>query len=496
MTMLAAMLLPPRAHGADWLFVPSLRWGERYSDNINLAPAPQAQNELVSEIAPGIGIAASSRRLNLRLDYTLEKRVYRRLPGTLTRNMLGKADAILLDDWFYADAHASLSRQNVSPFGAQLADPASTGGNTSVVKTSGVAPSIRHRFPGLVSIDAQYDVERVSTNNDVYGTRSANAVLRLSGVRGAGNWSWDAYTSRRREDDPALPAVHLESSAATLRYAVTPRLAVALSTGYDSNDYPAIAGAPQGHSWNSALSWDPSARTSMMISAGHRFYGRSYGLDLNHRARRSVWRLWYGEEITSTRLPYATLSQNDAESTLDQLWRVAIPDPAARRQQIEQFLRGAQSLGPGLGGANYFSHAYYLQKLLNASLALGGAHSTLLFRLSGNVRTAQTPTTLDNAIVGPGPANLLDKTRERDADLLWDWQLSPRSGVNLAATDSRIESVYAGRTDTNVVLKAGMRRQFQRKVSGTVELRRVRHGSSAGGAYRENALGATLDLQM
>ncbi|MES2298312.1 MAG: TIGR03016 family PEP-CTERM system-associated outer membrane protein [Pseudomonadota bacterium] len=498
LAILAAAALPARSASADWSVAPTLRWRESYSDNINLAPPASAQGELVSELAPALSITGKARGLTLKFDYTLERRSYRHAPASTTHNALGSLDAVLLDDWLYAQARTSVSRQNLSPFGPQAIDPASTGANTSTVKTNSVTPALRHRFAGVALLDASYDYESVKTGGAAFDVTSEDARVQLASDRPRGAWGWDAFYSRKRQNDPLLPPVHLNSAAATLRLALASHLGGALTSGYDSNDYRAIAGPAQGRYWSAALRWAPDARTSIAASRGHRFYGSSYGLDAARRTRRSAWRLAYGEDITSTRAPFAVLSPADASATLNALWADSIPDPLARQRQIDQFLGAGEVLAPLPGSAtvNYFSHSYYLQKLWTASVATGSAHSTLLLSLSQNSRTVQSATPLDSELLPPGQANLLDKTRQRGVDLVWDWQCGAQTTIKLAAARARIDSELFPRSDSNTVVRADISRRLGHRLEGAIELRRVRHDSNAGGAYREAAVSATLNLKL
>lgn len=495
LTVLAASLaLAPRAGAADWSVVPTLRTRLSYSDNVHLMPGAMARGEFIGELAPGIAISTASRRLKLNAAYTLQAIAYSEDADSLTHGLLAGANAILVEDWLFASARASISRLAVSPFGPQIVDPSQRTGNDSTVRVASISPVLRHRFPGTATAEARFAYESVSSGNDLLSARSGTAAFRIDSDATHG-WGWNAQYERRRLDDAALAPVNLTSSSGSLRYVLSPRLMVSARGGYEDNDYRSVAGPAQGSFWSIGADWRPSPRSAFSASVGRRYFGDTYGLELSHRARRSVWRLSYSEDITSTHAQFLALSPVDTASVLHQLWSASVPDPRLRQQMVDLFLSVSQALGPR-GSVNYFSHGYYLQKMLLGSLALGGSHNTLMFNLSADSRTAQTANIIDSALLPPGETTLFEHTRQRGANVVWNWQLNARSSVNATLARNRVTSVTNGRTDTNTILRVGLKRQFQRKLSGALELRRVQHGSTSGGAYHENAVSASLNLQL
>lgn len=488
----ASLALASRAGAVDWNVVPSVTGRLSYSDNMHLRPAETASGETIAAFAPGIAVSAVSHRFKLNAAYTLQAIGYSGGDEKLTHNLVAGANAILVEDWLFAGARASISRLAISPFGPQIVDPAQRTGNDSTVKTVSFSPTLRHRFPGVCTAEMRFSHENVSSGNDLLSTRSDSAALKLGSDTTHG-WGWDTQYERRRLDDAGLVPVHLTTTSGSVRYALSPRLMLSARAGYEDNDYRSIAGPAQGSFWSTGVYWNPSPRTSLNASFGRRYFGNTYGLDLSHRAHRSVWRLSYSENITSTHGQFLALGPADTAAVLHQLWATSVPDARLRQQQIDRFLGRVAALGRG--GMNYFSHRYYLQKMLVASLAVGGSRSTFVVNLSGDSRTAQTSSIVDSTLLGAAEATLFDRTRQRGADALWNMRLNSRVNLNAALSRNRVTSLSTGRTDTNTILRLGLTRQFQRKLSGALELRRVQHGSSSGGAYRENAITASVNLQ-
>lgn len=492
--LLAALACAP-AQAADWTIVPSLRLRESYSDNIALQPEAAAHGELVSEIMPGIAISGHGERLDASLGYALQ-RVRRSTQGDSTfHNLNANASVELVEDWLYVQARSSIGRRNISAFGPQLVDPAQAGANASTVRVYSVSPELRHRLRGIARLTLRYAREVVSSDNSLVDVSTEAASVALAGDDSARGWGWNARYKSSTISDGALAPVHLRSASGTLRHGFTPRVLVFATTGYEDNDYRAVGGPAQGHFWSAGASWFPSARSSLTASVGKRFYGDTYALDASHRSRTTAWKLTYSEDITSTHSQFLALGAADTSTLLHQLWSNSIPDRARRQQAVDAFLQVARLLGPGLGDVNYLSHRYFIDKQLRASAAAYGARSSLLVNAAHSRRTAQTSSAVDSVLLPAHELSLEDRTRQRGADAVWSWRASPRTSINLAAACSQIRSLATGRTDRNTIVRAGMSRQFQPRLAGAADLRRVRHDSTAGGNYRENAVSASLSIQ-
>lgn len=487
--------LAPRAGAADWSVVPTVRLRESYSDNIALAPPQQARDDFVTEVAPGILIAGHGARLNLNLAYTLQQLMYAHQPDATNHQLAAAADAALLEDWLYADTRSSISRSSVSAFGAQAVDDSARNANLSTVRVNSLSPYLRHHFHGLATAELRYTRETVRSDNELLSAQREQALLTLSGDNGGRGANWDLRHERKNVDDARLAPVHTSSTALSLRVPASSQLNLLTTIGYEDQGYAlADATQPSGRFWSAGAGWTPSGSGSLVASVGQRFFGRTYAVNASHHGRHSNWLLGYNEDITSTPGQFLTLSNSDSAALLDQLLSATIPDPLQRQQRVDAFLRAARLLGPNAGAINYFSHRYFLQKQLSLSTARVGAKSTLVLGLSATRRTAQSA----NPVALPQLDAALDSdTRQLGANAGWDWRLSARTRATLGASYASVKSVDTGRRDNNLVLSAGLSRALTTKVTGSLDLRRVQHGSTqAGAGYREHAIGATLTFQL
>jgi len=74
---LPALLAGP-AWAAKWEIVPTLSVGETYTDNVSLTPDAVRQGAWVTQVSPGIAIAATGARLRFNAAYAPEVIYYAR----------------------------------------------------------------------------------------------------------------------------------------------------------------------------------------------------------------------------------------------------------------------------------------------------------------------------------------------------------------------------------------------------------------------------------
>lgn len=490
LAVLLVLVLPDGARAADWHVLPSLRLRESYSDNVNLAPGKQARGQFSSEAAPGIVLTGGSQRLDLRLDYSLQKIVYSHDADRLNQQLDASAHAELARDWLYFDLREGISQQNVSAFGPQFNDTVLRNPNSSTVRTRSVSPYLRHLIRGLASVELRYAAESMRGAGQLE-VRSDASSLDLAGDNVGQMWGWGLHLDRKHIADAALAPVTMDDAALTLTDTLNSRFALVTTAGYEKNDYQTNRGEPQGRYWSVGGRWTPSPRTSVSASRGRRYFGKTYRLDAEYRLRQTYWTLSYDENVTTTQAQFLSLPPSGLSDFLNQLWTSRIPDPLLRAQTVKFFLQLSQLFGTQ-GNVNYFSHRYYLQKEWKLASVYTGPKSTLSLGLASTGRTAQTNAAIDSLLLGPDQLALEDRTRQNSAQLGWSWRMSTRNNVNLGASHGSVESLSTGRRDNNLALTVGFSRQLQAKVSASVDFRHLRHTSNGGGAYRENGASATL----
>jgi uncharacterized protein (PEP-CTERM system associated) len=217
-----------------------------------------------------------------------------------------------------------------------------------------------------------------------------------------------------------------------------------------------------------------------------------------HRSRSTVWNLSYNDAVTTTREQFLLPATVDTAALLNGLFAANYPDPVARQQAVDAYIKAAGLPSSLANNVNYFSNRFILQKQFQASAAFNTSRTTTVFSVTDTTRNALSVQQTDSALLGTSNVSLNDNTKQAGASILSNYQISPRSGVNLSATYTHSESLTTGLVDTNKALRLAMTRQFQSKLKASIELRRVEGTASlqAGRNYRENAITATLSMQL
>lgn len=492
----AMMLLSSPSIAIDWKISPSLDLKETYSDNIALAPAGSEKSDFVTQINPGISLSGTGPRLKANARYGMQNLIYaERSRSNATRHMLNAdANAELLDDFFFIDAKASISQQNVSAFGAQTNDNINTTDNLTETRTYSISPYLRQRFGSTASSELRYTHDSVDASaGGLLASQSDRIQLNLNSGTAFKTLGWGLNYSNQQLDYSNARTIDMETFSGTLRYLLSTRLSLNATGGYEKNNYLSTGVKPEGSFWSAGFSWAPAERTSITASAGRKFFGPTYALTANHRTRLTAWSLGYSEDITTTRSQFLVPATIDTSDFLNQLWTASIPDPVERQQIVDAFIRDT-GLPASLSNAiNFLTNRVFLQKRLQASVAINGAKNTLVLSTYNMLREAQTSQEIDSNLLGTDFLSLNDNTRQVGGNALWNWRMTPRTSANMSAGYARTTSLTTGRQDNIKTFRVGLARKFQPKLNGAVDFRHSQRDSNlSGNDYRENAITASL----
>lgn len=495
----AMLLLSSPSVAAEWKITPSLDLKETYSDNIRLAPPGNEKSDFVTQLNPGITLTGTGPRLKVNARYGMQNLVYaeENNRNTTWHQLNALANAELLDDLLFLDGKASISQQNISSFGPQTTDNVNITGNIAETRTYSISPYLRHRFDGIASSELRYTHDSVDTSTGGLLASQADRVLfSLDSGTAFKTLGWGLHYNNQKIDYSNARTIEMETSSGNLRYLISPKFSLTATGGYEKNNYLSIRGKPEGSFWSAGFSWAPAERTSITASAGRRFFGPTYSLTANHRTRRTAWSLGYSEDITTTRSQFLVPVTIDTANFLNQLWTASIPDPVMRQQIVDAFIRDTGIPTSLSEPVNYFTNRFFLQKRLQASVALNGTKNTLVFSMFDMLREAQTSQEMDSTLLGTNDLALNDKTRQVGGNALWNWRISPRTSANMSAGYTRISSPATGRKDDTKTIRLGLTRKFQPKLNGSVDFRHIQRDSNqSGGDYRENAITASLHMR-
>lgn len=487
------------AAAADWKLVPTIGVTETYTDNVRLAKEGTEQSAFVTQFSPSLTVMATGQRLKLQANYVLQNSYYSGSTSeTKTNHLLSaNAQAALIQDLFFLDGNANISQQNLSPFGQVSENNFNLSNNRVEVKTYSISPFIRRNFDNEFTSELRYGHDSVSTGS-LLSSNSRSDSLRFSLNSGIAfkTINWGVNYSHQNTYFDQQRSLTTETATVNAGYQVTPLFRLTSTAGHESNSYVSLGDKPPGGFWTLGFVWNPTQRTNVIVSAGQRFYGKTQGLTLNHRARMSVFSLGYSEDVTTTRGQFLVPATNNTSGFLNQLWQTTIPDATTRQQTIDNFIRDSGLPSALAQPINTFSNQVFLQKSLQGSIALNGAQNTVVVSVFNTLRE---PLSISpGAVITPGQ---LDKNRQIGINALWNWRLSSRTNANLSL--GYVEAKVVNPKDRTITedknisktFRASISRQLQPKLKATLEARHLQGSSNLlFGNYTENAITLYLFL--
>ncbi|MGC2456557.1 MAG: TIGR03016 family PEP-CTERM system-associated outer membrane protein [Gallionellaceae bacterium] len=485
-----------QAGNRKWTFTPSLGLEETYTDNVFLAPQGSEKSAWVTQINPGLSLSGAGPNLKANATYQLQNLFYSGIDrGKTTYQQLNaNANAKLINDFLFVDGMADINQQNISPLGTLAIDNTNITNNRTNIRTYSISPYLKHRFSDNASGELRYTHDEVDTDAGslaMANSQADNILLNLNSDTAADALGWGINYNKQHmnyKGSNQTSAADSEMFSGTLRRLVTPYLTLNATGGYEKYNYLSGAQQLQGASLTAGFSWAPSARTDIEASAGHRFFGPTYSLKASHRAHRTAWNVDYSEDITTPQSQFLTPATIDTSTFLDNLWASSIPDPALRQQTVNDFI-GSNGLPDSLGQPiNYLNNQLFLQKLLQAAVAITGTTNTLLFSIFDMSRTALASETSGSTVLGTNDLGSNANLREIGGNALWNWRLSSRTNANISANASG-----TGGGNYLESLNASISRQLQPNLSGSITLRRTeQHADQIGIGYHESAITALL----
>ena len=494
----------PQTGEGGWRIRPRMSVLETYTDNVTFARDDLKKGDFITQINPGLAITGVGRRFNFTGEYMMNNLIYADQSSfTRTRHQLNaNATAELIENLLFVDGRALMTQQNITLFGPQAIDNVNVTGNRADVRNFSVSPYIRHRFQDFATTELRYT--RNVTSSSANALRNSQADAFQAGLTSgtaftAFNWGLN-YSNQTVHFDGTNRTVELERSIASVGYRVTPQFGVTATGGYERNSFISIRGNPSSPTWTVGFSWMPSERTSIVASAGQRFFGPTYSLLASHRTRLTMWDASYTQNITTfNQQAGGAGSSAILGGSLNQL--LAAQNPSLSPEFIQQnsnALTGLGLTGSFFSPTNFLTNQVFLQKTLQASVAINGIRNTAVFRVFDMTRQAYTQDLADIAIVGAENLALLNHTRQSGINALWSYRISEQTRANLNLGITRFSFLSTTRVDDLKMISLSLTRQLPQVRPNLSTMLQIRHNqrdsNQPGGEYRENAIIASLNM--
>lgn len=471
---------------------PSLKLAETYTDNVFLSPEGSRRSDWITQVTPGISVTANTPRLRLDAFYAPEI-VYHaqteRQDKVFHRgNAVGTLE--LADELLFLEAGARVDQYDISLQGPLTTSNVNITGNRATAATGYVSPYLRRDIGSAARAEARFTYSAWESDEDqpTLPDNTARRVdLRLTNGPAYRLLTWDvAYGAEAIKYDTQQETTS-EVLTANARRSITSTVGLLLQAGYERYD-TGLPEAIEEPRYSAGLDWTPTPRTRLAATAGQRLGDETYSFEFRHRTRLTSWNVTYAEDVTTSREQFFVPATQSTGGALDQMFRAQFPDPVARQKAVQEFI-ARMGLPPNLGApVNFFSDQLFLQKRWLASVGLHGVRNTLVATGFWELREL-----LGGTAPSVGDFAASESIRTSGGSLAWALRLTARSTWNLQAGYTRSQFLDSGQVDDFVYLQAGLTRQFQRRVSGSLYYRLQDKDSTQSGAeYRENAGIASL----
>ena len=353
-----AVGLASSAQALDWRFEPSVGGSATFTDNVNQSPDDE-ESALILTVTPGFTLQShGSRQVEATLSYYLTgvTRFGGNDDNDLNHNLNATGYAELVEDFLFIDASARVSQELISLLGSP-ADATVNSSNRATVGSYSISPYIQKRFGTFADAEARYTL-----SGDFVGDNAASDLVsnefRASLTSGSRfndlNWGLDySYRDVVDEDststqgttyvwlcgltsliqtaspiapEPGCTLVDVQAGLGpdlggdtsyvyervnlSLGYALTRKFRLIGNVGHEWITYDNDAAATNNRDdplWNAGFAWSPSRRTTLEATFGQRFFGDTYSLSANYRARTSTWNASYVEDVND--ISQATLTE-------------------------------------------------------------------------------------------------------------------------------------------------------------------------------------------
>lgn len=487
LALVAALLLSLTAAGAAQAqtvrIQPTLDTRLTWTDNVDTEE--NGQQDWIAEISPGLSISRESGRfsggLNMRLRNTVHAEQTEDNTTFLALNGRGTIEAI--EDAFFVDLGASVSRDNRSAFRGRFDGDALDTDKNNETRLFSVGPRFGFRFGESGQGNIGYQQRWLTGGSNTLGDRETGTwrvglsdpvALRLFG------WGLDYTRTDTSYDEDAARDVTEEVGRATLFINIDPQFRLRAIGGYESNDYASISGE-NGAIWGAGFDWYPTDRTAISATGEDRIFGNGYNVSLQHRMARSVWSFSARRDISSSLDDLGETYLFTPQNVADIFALIEADDQA-----------GLQAYLDGLTPTTVRTNRYFVSKSISGAFTLVGVRNSVTLSLSQADRS-QLDTLGYSGLIND-EFDTYDRIKTRSASLSLSHRLSGLATLNARVLRSSSEGDGVDNDETTrTAYTLGVTRSLSPNTSGSLTYRHIK--SEGSDSYTENAVTAVLGMR-
>ena len=426
---------------SGWVITSDIRLKETYDDNPRLAPRDDKRGDFITEVTPGLRIDGNAPRLRANVDYRPSLLLYARNSeeDKLLNRLRAFGSLEAVDNFFFIDVHGVIAQTFISPLGAR-GDLGTITANRTETRTVGISPHIRGELWGDYVYELRNrnlwtssDTEALGNVHSTHWNGRFASPVRLFG------WALEYEQSKIRQEDFTLqPDREMKLVRGRLFFQPDYAWRFSASAGWEENNYEVLRETKSNSIYGAGVSWNPSARTRVDAQYEERFFGPSRLARLHHRTRLTAWRLNYSRGVSDYQQEALRLPPGDTAAVVDAIFASRIPDPAERREAVDQFLRASGTPSFLSSSLSFYSTQIFLQERLDASVGIIGVRNSVTFLVF-----ATESERISQGLTGVVPDAFLlgDRIKTRGFGLRADHKLTPFTWIGASAirTNSRQE---------------------------------------------------------
>jgi len=463
------LCLATSARAANWDIVPRFLVNETYTDNVSLNSA-NPNEDYITQVTPGLSIRGQGGRVELNLDYNLQKLMYARDNDfdRMNHQLQASGSVELYEQVLFLDASSQISQQLISTTGVISNNNLNATGNRADVMSYQISPYVKHHFGGYADALGRFERRQVfndSKTTSASGSTSEQWTLNVNSGRYFRRMPWSLSTRNRKvTTESGTGDSRFRSIEARVSYVFNRKYRLITVIGNDDNTFATSRGQNSGSRFEIGGAWTPSPRTSLEARIGKQYFGRTFFMDASHKHRRFLFKAHYDER---------TQTLNDVQTS-----QVLIPlvdsagNPVFDPNVSSNIVLPTDT--PGL------INDVLVNKRLDVSIDYSKGRNRAGLGIYSSTREYQS-SNRDESTTG--------------MRLSFSRQLSEYVTASLNGNWTSSDFQNGARIDTRYGLGANITRRFGRHMSGTLDYRyRKSDSDSSRNNYVENRLSASLNL--
>lgn len=302
-----ALLLIPGLLSADVKVVPVVDTSVIYTDNVALSNVTNAVSSTIIQLTPGVSLLANGPNFDAALQYQFQNLYFTNDAATGIddyqnyHKLNGNLHAELQENLLYLDGAISAYQIAETGLGIETLDNLSLTAQRGTVKQVTVSPYINTRLGEQANTEVRYRYTGLMGSDNVVNESYVSELsLALDSGEKYNQFIWSLGAEKRDIIYEMQNDHHFQSVEVGADYELKPSVNLLMQLGYEKNEYLTLSNvSTKDNFWSFGVRLQPSERTNVLLRAGHRYFGNTGMVDVNHRAKYTRWNISYIEDVTS-----------------------------------------------------------------------------------------------------------------------------------------------------------------------------------------------------